>query len=907
MPGNDHIARHEELQFRRPVARPQLLVVLVGLWTFALFVLGQDPLGYVQAFTADGKSTSSHARLGHHTSGLEALQIPREVWLAQPKHLALSETEPAAMEPERAGARPASVEARSQRIFVPRGARLTDFHSPATLERSYATLVDSHARLMRALALCIFGIVASAALIFHLRRIGGQIQHSRELAALMAWCIGGLALQRLSLAFVPFSAGWLVLSAFVLPITLQLGRRVAVAAGLFLGLSCGALIPPFDPVIATVAITQALAVSTFMPRPRAASWTWSALICGSTCLLGTSAYATAQWICFGGFDPLDLVSLEWGRLGGVLVSGLVAPLLGLAINPLFERACGNLSRSKLLELSDLRNPLLQRIATRAPGTWAHSRMMANLAESAAHAVGADALLVRVGAYYHDLGKADEPEYFIENHSRGPGATNIHDRLAPEVSAAKIIAHVTEGVRRARAHGLPESIIDFMHTHHGSGRVEYFYQRARSAAEDPESIDPLDFTYPGDVPRTIENGILAIVDAVEAAARTLRNTDASGINTMLRQILFTKLASGQLDASGMSSRDIRLICDDLRESLLAASHERVAYPWQEDAKAEEEAAASSSASQSQPAIAAEQGPAQTDSSQSRPSDPSAEPSTGPSAGLSSSLGEADHNSVSTAAGVPQSIRDALTLPMETQTQVDANASASDQGHDHSHGSNSLDATELDDPTGHEHAAIVLPVLDDDSQALEVLARHDSRELDGVEMPEDATLACEVSDHPEPRSSPAAERLVAVVEDRQSNQSNQSRISRMEAAATGGRRVMATPPRVLDDITRPIPDLEPDETSHESPRGTRAVADRAQPRTSHDSEEREAAALDDKLNGIIDDNEAAAAAGEVLDEAPLRAHAALDTHGEAAPDPERLPREREDDGSKPDSWSASAHGS
>jgi hypothetical protein len=297
-------------------------------------------------------------------------------------------------------------------------------------------------------------------------------------------------------------------------------------------------------------------------------------------------YVAAQLIMHGRLEPLDLASVEQSRLMWAAIAGLCWPLVGVALDPVFEAAVGNLSRSTLLELSDLNNEVLQRISTRAPGTWAHSRAMANLAESAAHAVKADALLIRVGAYYHDLGKADEPQYFVENVPRG--RISPHDALTPEQSAAKIIHHVRSSVARGRRAGLPEPIIDFMHTHHGSSRVEFFYQRARTRAiesgEDPDRVDASAFTYPGAKPDSPETGILMIVDSVEAASRTLERPDRKQVEGLLRQIVFAKLGAGQLDECGLNLRDLRRIVETLVETLLASAHDRIAYPWQQEEKA-----------------------------------------------------------------------------------------------------------------------------------------------------------------------------------------------------------------------------------------------------------------------------------------------------------------------------------
>lgn len=436
----------------------------------------------------------------------------------------------------------------------------------------------------------VLGVLSGLALQLCFERIGGRLLRRREQLAMFGWLAASVLLLRASLAWVPLPATWMPVAAMLVPIALQLGRRVALASALVLGLVIGILIAPLDPLRASVlALTfagQGLAIGFMTPRERKGGWRWTGPLMLASAVATPLAYLGAQLLMHGGLDPHDLGSVDDSSLSFALIGGLCWPLVGVAIDPLFEAAVGNLSRSALLELSDLNNPVLQRISTRAPGTWAHSRAMANLAESAAHAIKADALLIRVGAYYHDLGKADEPSIFIENVPRG--RISPHDALTPEQSAAKIIHHVRSSVVRGRRAGLPEPIIDFMHSHHGSSRVEFFYQRARTraleAGEDPDRVDASVFTYPGAKPDTPETGILMIVDSVEAASRTLDRPDRKQLDALLRQIVFSKLVAEQLDECGLSLRDLRRIIENLVDTLLASAHDRVAYPWQQDEKA-----------------------------------------------------------------------------------------------------------------------------------------------------------------------------------------------------------------------------------------------------------------------------------------------------------------------------------
>lgn len=245
-----------------------------------------------------------------------------------------------------------------------------------------------------------------------------------------------------------------------------------------------------------------------------------------------------------------------------------------------ERLLGHVSRERLVSLLDLSQPLLQRMVHRAPGSFEHSRAMANLAEQAASAIGADALLTRVGAYYHDLGKSVEPKFFVEN--LDPGEGSAHEGLAPTESACKILAHVTEGVSILRAGGIPESVVEFAYTHHGTQLVEYFLNRQRSLAEAAgDAVDVETFRYPGMKPGTKETAILMVVDSIEAASRTLDSPEREPLEDMVRRIVFSKLAAEQLDESGLTMKELRIVCSRVVETLVHMNHHRIKYPWQEE--------------------------------------------------------------------------------------------------------------------------------------------------------------------------------------------------------------------------------------------------------------------------------------------------------------------------------------
>jgi len=202
--------------------------------------------------------------------------------------------------------------------------------------------------------------------------------------------------------------------------------------------------------------------------------------------------------------------------------------------------------------------------------------MANLAEAAAAAINADSLLTRVGAYYHDLGKSVQPKYFVENLEEGERSP--HADLAPDVSADAIMAHVVEGVNILRRGGLPEPVVEFAYTHHGTSVIEYFWHKCLEQGN-PKNLDENSFRYPGMRPRTKETAILMLIDSIEAASRTIDPPTVEKFEEMVSRIVFVKLKQGQLDESGLTLEDLRIITARIAETLTKSHHKRIKYPWQ----------------------------------------------------------------------------------------------------------------------------------------------------------------------------------------------------------------------------------------------------------------------------------------------------------------------------------------
>ncbi len=263
-----------------------------------------------------------------------------------------------------------------------------------------------------------------------------------------------------------------------------------------------------------------------------------------------------------------------GHLWPLVISGLLSAGAVLATLKVFETFFGELTNFSLLELSDsLNQPLLKRLAFEAPGTYHHSLVVGNLAGAAADAIGANALLVHVGAYYHDIGKLDKPEYFNENQSM---IDNKHDDLEPSMSRLVILNHVKEGVELARKHRLSAKLVDFIEQHHGTSIIHYFYQKALADGVVNE-VGEDTYRYPGPRPQTREVALVMLADSVEGATRAIDEHTPTRIDEVVRKIINNKFIDGQLDECNLTLREIETICESFSRTLSAMYHVRVKYP------------------------------------------------------------------------------------------------------------------------------------------------------------------------------------------------------------------------------------------------------------------------------------------------------------------------------------------
>jgi putative nucleotidyltransferase with HDIG domain len=336
---------------------------------------------------------------------------------------------------------------------------------------------------------------------------------------------------------------------------------VATIAGILLGQPAFEGLPvPF--IMAAAGAAGALGVREI--RRRSQSWILIALITGGYVFAGLAL------LLMGHFDWRELATTSLWGFG--TATACTALAMGAAL-PALEALTGRTTDQTLLELADMNRPLLRRLAREAPGTYAHSINVANLAEAASLAIGARARLTRVGVYYHDIGKLERPQYFIENQPKG---LNPHDRIRPLQSAEILRDHVREGLALADEAKLPAVLKDFIREHHGTQQIRYFLAKAR---EDEGSLDfdPNDFCYPGPKPQSKETAIVMLADAVESASRTLSEPSPERIRALIDELVSARVEEGQLDECGLTFRDLDRVKTEFAHVLTGLYHHRIDYP------------------------------------------------------------------------------------------------------------------------------------------------------------------------------------------------------------------------------------------------------------------------------------------------------------------------------------------
>jgi cyclic-di-AMP phosphodiesterase PgpH len=287
-------------------------------------------------------------------------------------------------------------------------------------------------------------------------------------------------------------------------------------------------------------------------------------------------------LIISGLDLLPLVAIgfmqsaggSWfvAAFAGGVANGFLCGVLALGFLPILDHALNTATRFRLMELSDVNAPILKRMLTLAPGTYSHSLAVANLAESACTAIGANHLLARVGAYYHDIGKIEQAEYFVENQTN----ENKHDELQPSLSVAVIKSHVKIGAERAKELSLPAEVVDIISQHHGRDLIKFFYHRARTS-KDAGPISAGDYSYKGSRPQSREAAVVMLADAVEAATRTLKRPSPAKLEKAVWEIIMERFSSGELSESALTFRDLETIKVSFVHVLSGHFHTRIEYP------------------------------------------------------------------------------------------------------------------------------------------------------------------------------------------------------------------------------------------------------------------------------------------------------------------------------------------
>lgn len=452
--------------------------------------------------------------------------------------------------------------AKNERVTAVHAERLTSLAKIRAEQRdgrnALGILVPVGGRIMYAL-LCILGVAGH---LFYFRRrlwtrtsvivLLAVLWAGVLLAARFAHAAGG---QALYLIPVP-------LAAILITVLLDLGTGLVstVFLSFLVGVVTGFSFPIFSLGLA-VGLTSAYSVRHIRRRY---DFYRPALYGAIVYALGILVVETLRFSS----TQVIISAVGYGMLNAVL-----GAFVAIGVLPVFESLMGFTTSLTLLELSNLNHPLLRRLALEAPGTYHHSMIIGNLAESAAESIGADALLARVGAYFHDIGKMEKPEYFVENQQH---LKSKHEKLPPSMSALILESHVKRGHELALQYDLPDVVIDFIEQHHGTTTMSFFFHKAQQ--QNPsEPVSEEDFRYPGPKPQSRETAIVMLADSVEAVSRTLDDPKAARLQGAIKTVIETKFTAGQLEECDLTLKDLNHIEQSFLKTLLGVFHSRIDYP------------------------------------------------------------------------------------------------------------------------------------------------------------------------------------------------------------------------------------------------------------------------------------------------------------------------------------------
>lgn len=458
---------------------------------------------------------------------------------------------------------------------VARGDVIVEAGSPVSEEQLRALqavgLYDPRTRQLRQTALVIAGSLLVGVLLalpaaYAARALRTRVSR-RQFSFLVGLTLVTLGVQR---AALDLSSEFVFVLLAPLLVATLLDEVAALLWAGWLAVVVG-LLAPGAPLQAAVAVLLGGLAATLLAgivRSRV-----TLLVAGAGGGLVSGASLVFLQLMNGGVAPLPALL----DLGTYLAGGMLAGILALGLVPLAEGVFEFLTDFRLVELSSPQSPLLQKLVLEAPGTYQHSQIISNLVEQAVQQVGGNALLARVGALYHDVGKLRRPQFFVENQTTGE---NPHDQLSPHLSYLIITSHVRDGIELLREYGLPPAIEPFVAEHHGTTVLAYFYKRA---LENTERLDELNFRYPGPKPRSKETAILMLADSIESASRTLADPTQSSIRAMIDRLIEQRLQDEQLSESPLNFRDLEMIAGTFERVLTASLHRRVRYPTAEEIK------------------------------------------------------------------------------------------------------------------------------------------------------------------------------------------------------------------------------------------------------------------------------------------------------------------------------------
>ena len=386
------------------------------------------------------------------------------------------------------------------------------------------------------------------------------------------YIIGSILVNTLSPNFGEFPVSLAIPTAlFIMLLAVFMGKRLAMIMAIALPLG-PYLAGAFDNYSYIIALVSGVSASTVLhnQQNRMSLIKAGLLIAAANC----AAVIVILLIRQSNLSEYPVL-LFWAALNGIICG-----MLTIGFLPPLEHLLNAVTPFRLMELSDLNAPILRKLFTTAPGTYSHSLMVANLAEQACQDIGANPLLARVGAYYHDIGKMENPSYFVENQTDH----NKHDEIAPRLSATIIRSHVKLGVEKAHSLGLPKDVISIISEHHGNSIISWFYNKG---AEQETTVNSEDFSYPGTPPRSKESAIVMLADITEAAVRTLTKPTPGKMEKFIKQLFQAKIDHGQLAESELSFNELEIIKKAFVKVLAGYYHSRIEYPKQKEEKSDEQ--------------------------------------------------------------------------------------------------------------------------------------------------------------------------------------------------------------------------------------------------------------------------------------------------------------------------------